>query len=90
MKSKKHYQSDKQISLIIQDLNEEIGTSIQKGYSIKNGIIYYKDRIYLPKIKEILDYVMYEYHDKITSGHFGFLKTYSNISKKYCWNSIKR
>ena len=74
---------------MIHELNEGINTSLNSKYQLKNGILYYCDRLVIPKNNELFKEILMAEHDAKLSGHFGFMKTYSNIQRKYYWRNMK-
>jgi hypothetical protein len=53
------------------------------GFFIENGLLYYKDRLYVPKSQRLLVYVAT--HDSPLAGHFGQTKTKEVVKRDYWW-----
>jgi len=61
-------------------------TTNQSQFCVKNGIIYYDNkRIYIPDVSALKTLLISEHHDNKISGHTGYQKTYSFISRTYYW-----
>ena len=45
-------------------------------YTLRDGLLFNKDRLMLPKTSSLIPTLMAEFHDTVTSGHSGFMKTY--------------
>jgi hypothetical protein len=51
----------------------------------KDGIVYYRDKIYIPKIASLINIILQEVHDSNVGGHMGSNKTLELIQRKYYW-----
>ena len=71
--------------------NEWAG-QLQNKKNMHNGLIYYLDRIYVPR--PLRKPILVEYYDIGITGHFGVNKTFASLSKLYYWprmfNDVKR
>ena len=63
---------------------------IPEHYSIKEGNIYFKGRIYVPATKQLRDQILEEYHDSPIGGHQGVEKTLERIKRTYFWPGITK
>ncbi|POM73160.1 Retrovirus Polyprotein [Phytophthora palmivora] len=65
-------------------------------YNLVNGKIFYETRSYehprlvLPHIREIIDGVLYEFHDTRCYGHPGIERTLRLVEKEYYWRRMER
>ena len=55
------------------------------GYSLRDDLLYFNDRLFLPENEEILHYVYSICHDSPLAGHFGQQKTLDLISRYFYW-----
>jgi transposase InsO family protein len=60
-----------------------------KEYCRREGLIYYKDRIYVPQVEAVRLELLEEFHDSSIGGHLGQDKTYSVISRAYYWPGLQ-
>jgi hypothetical protein len=54
-------------------------------YMVKDGLIYKKDRIYIPKEDSIKQTIMQENHDNKLAGHVGVVRTTDLITRHFFW-----
>jgi hypothetical protein len=54
-------------------------------FRVDDGVIYYRDVIYVPNIPSIITMLMKEVHDVNTGGHLGMNKTLEILSRKFYW-----
>lgn len=54
----------------IQQVKQDLaaGNAVPKGYSLRQDILYFKDRIVLPSTRNITDMFLKEYHDSLIGG----------------------
>ena len=60
---------------------------MKAGWKEMDGVLYYEDRPYLPKIIKT-KIISRDYHDPL-AGHFGVEKTIQLIARKYYWPSLQ-
>ena len=54
----------------------QLGTNSFPGFTFCNGLLFYKDRLYLgDSNKNLKDVVLQQVHDSPLGGHSGYLKT---------------
>lgn len=90
-------------SLQLQDLYTEIAASpdiqqiIQrlqggdtelKGYSVKDGKLWFKNRLVIPKTSPFINTVLKECHDGLQGGHSGVLKTVKRVQRWFHWDGL--
>src|SRR5438034_11544513 len=56
----------------------------------ERGIVWYKQRICVPDIKQLRELILREAHDSAYSIHPGSTKMYQDLKAKYWWNGMKR
>lgn len=56
---------------------------------VKDDIVYYKDRIYVPDVPSIKSKILYEHHDAVTAGHCGIFKTSELVSRYFYWPNMQ-
>ena len=62
-----------------------------EGYKLEeDGLLTYKNGIYIPNVAELRRVVMDEIHQAPYSGHPGYQKTISTTRKKYFWPRMKK
>lgn len=66
------------------------GTSPNKHFSIINGKLFYKKRIFVPDVDHWRVKIMQELHCGKLGGHSRWLRTYKRISRKFFWPGIKK
>jgi hypothetical protein len=54
------------------------------------GVLWYKGRICVPNIKELMDKILREAHESAYSIHLGRNKMYHDLKATYWWYGIKR
>ena len=68
------------------------GTSDQDvGYHlIANGLVKFRDKIYVPDNSELKKLILREFHANSYSSHLGYHKTLTTMKKLYYWPNVKR
>lgn len=60
-----------------------------RGYRLpfrhENNIIYYHDKIYIPKVPSLINIILREAHDSVVGGHMGMNKTVEIVKRKFYW-----
>ena len=57
-----------------------------EGYNLEeDGLLTYKNRIYIPNVADLRRVVMDEIHQPPYSGHPGYQKTIATSRKQYFW-----
>ncbi|SJL14230.1 uncharacterized protein ARMOST_17686 [Armillaria ostoyae] len=62
----------------------------EKGIKERNGLLYYDQRIYIPRDFAIRGEIISHYHDHIMAGHPGIEKTKELVLCDYWWPKLKR
>jgi hypothetical protein len=73
---------------------QEIKWNIKEGKSpgftkVDQGVLWYKERIFVPDIKEIKNLILWEAHDSTYSIHPGGNKMYQDLKVSYWWYGMK-
>ena len=82
------YQDDPQATQLLQQLVLSNGTS--KDYSLQNGVIRYKGRIWVGNNKVAQQHIMQALHSSGIGGHSGIHVTYSRIKQLFAWPKMKQ
>jgi hypothetical protein len=56
----------------------------------EQGTIWFKNRICVPKIKELREAILKEAHDSAYSIHHGSTKMYQDLKQRYWWYGMKK
>ncbi|CAL8120388.1 unnamed protein product [Prunus armeniaca] len=79
--------ADPKTSAIIQTIINNSNT--RKAYTMKDGSLYYKDRLFIPSTSPWRAKVLDTFHSSPEAGHSGFLRTYKCISRNFRWHGLK-
>jgi hypothetical protein len=75
----------------IQEIKEQIKEDKAPEFSVdEKGMLWYKKRLYVPKVKEIRELILREAHDSTYSIHPGSTKMYHDLRSRYWWYGMKR
>ena len=55
-----------------------------------DGLLYYKDRLYIPPQKELKQQILSEAHDIPIAAHPNYIKMYATLRKSFWWNGMKQ
>ena len=64
------------------------GTNHNDRYKVLEGIIYYKDRIYLVPNSSLKENILKKAHDSPLACHLGFFKTYQMLREIFSWKGF--
>ena len=72
-------------------LQQQIIDKRCEGYKLEeDGILTYKNRIYITQVADLRRIVMDEIHQGPYSGHSGYQKTIATARKQYFWPGMKK
>ncbi|KAL4012033.1 hypothetical protein IC575_029106 [Cucumis melo] len=83
----KEVQEDDKLKDIFEQLLKDLD-SVPR-YSIKQGRLFYKGRLVLPKTSSLLPTILHTFHDSVVGGHSGQLRTYKRIAAELYWEGMK-
>lgn len=63
---------------------QQIETQFDSLYTTKNGIIFFKGRVVIPK--KLRETLLYETHDTKMGGHSGMFRTYKHLVQQFYWS----
>ncbi|KAM0043609.1 putative nucleotidyltransferase, Ribonuclease H [Helianthus debilis subsp. tardiflorus] len=55
------------------------------GYSVKNNILFYQDRLVISRHSKFIPALLHEFHVTATGGHSGFYRTYRRLAANVYW-----
>ncbi|CAJ2641138.1 unnamed protein product [Trifolium pratense] len=58
-------------------------------YTMKDGLLYWKQRLVIPKESDLLNKVLYEFHTSPIGGHAGITRTIARITSQFYWPDMK-
>eukprot|EP00253_Pinus_taeda_P012179 PITA_12179 len=74
-----------------QQIQQSDGKDSQQEFTIDDaGIVYFKQRIYVPNQNKIKSLIMDEFHINHYAGHPGYQKMMTAIRKEYFWPGMKK
>ncbi|QRV77936.1 Retrotransposable element Tf2 protein [Ceratobasidium sp. AG-Ba] len=81
------YLQDDRLSHIIEALqkNDKV-----KNWSWNDGLLIFKNKIYVPNDKSIRKDILTSRHDNMAAGHPGQFRTLELVNQKYYWKSLKK
>jgi hypothetical protein len=82
------YQQDEQTKQLLAELC--VTGSNTKGFTLTDGIIRYKGRIWLGDHKKAHDAILQALHSSGLGGHSGITATYNKIKALFAWNNMKK
>ena len=59
------------------------------GFSLQNGLLLYKDKIFLNASSSLKPLVLQHVHDRPIAGHSGYLKTLHRAKQDFFWKGMK-
>ncbi|QRV73523.1 Transposon Tf2-7 polyprotein [Ceratobasidium sp. AG-Ba] len=81
------YLQDERLNHIIEALqkNDKV-----KNWSWDNGLLMFKNKVYVPKDDSIRKDILASRHDNMAAGHPGQFRTLELVNCKYYWKSLKK
>ena len=72
-------------------LRDEITSGVQshRGFTVAQGILYYKSRLVIPQTSKLLPAIIHEFHTSPIGGHSGETKTYQRITAELFWVGMR-
>lgn len=58
---------------------------MQQKFSLKSGLLYFQDRLFIPKDSQLIPPILQEFHASPMGGHSGIKATLSRISAVFYW-----
>ncbi|TYK29736.1 Transposon Tf2-9 polyprotein [Cucumis melo var. makuwa] len=82
--TKEEVEKDEKLQKVVTECRTEDGEKGNK-FSVKNGMLHYKDRLVLSKTSSLIPSMLHTFHDSVVGGHSGFLRTYKRLAAElYC------
>ena len=80
---KDSYNSD----VVYQELLSKLvdSTLTPAGYSLQNGLILYKNKIFISPSSTLIPLILQQMHNSPIGGHSGYLKTFHRIKQDFYW-----
>ncbi|MCH84977.1 hypothetical protein A2U01_0005816, partial [Trifolium medium] len=80
-----YYSSDKGVSFVSKITTD---ADMTQNYRYKEGLVYFKERIYIPEIPELRRAILEEYHSTPLTGHSSLQPTLARLSASFLWPGI--
>jgi hypothetical protein len=62
----------------------------QKGTTVEEGLLYYKNRLWIPDSNELRQEIATSEHDSKVAGHFGQGKTLELMTRHFFWPNLEK
>jgi hypothetical protein len=87
-----HLNADEEalVDQIILHTPESVRTRTEEWYKQSDGIIYVKNRIFVPETEGLRTIVMNAYHNSIMTGHPGQKRLTLMIAEKFYWENLPK
>ncbi|GAU12540.1 hypothetical protein TSUD_182540 [Trifolium subterraneum] len=59
-------------------------------YTLREGVLYWKNRVVIPKKSALIQQVLHEFHSSPIGGHAGFTRTLARIKSQFYWIAMKK
>jgi hypothetical protein len=82
------YQDDPHCQQLLAELS--INSSNDKGFSLSNGILRYKGRIWVGNNPTAQSHILQALHSSGVGGHSGQLATYKRVKQLFAWPNLKK
>ncbi|KAA0055970.1 Ty3/gypsy retrotransposon protein [Cucumis melo var. makuwa] len=79
---------DEKLRKIVNEWKNEDGEKNSR-FSVKNGMLHYKNRLVLSKTSSLIPAMLHTFHDSVVGGHSGFLRTYKRLTAELYWEGMK-
>jgi hypothetical protein len=83
-----YYRKDENGQTLVSKIVNEEDTTQQ--YSYKEGLVFFKDRVYIPESSDLRSAILREYHNTPTAGHSGLKPTLARLAASFLWPGIYR
>lgn len=67
-----------------------IGTPPSSNYTIQHGLLFFRNKIFLPANLELLNQIMQEFHASKLGGHARVNKTIARIASQFHWVGMRK
>jgi hypothetical protein len=79
------------VAVMVKGLKDSKARVIQGAeWNVREGLVYYRDRIYVPNDPELRRKIVEQHHDSKIAGHPGRWKTLELVSRSYWWPQMSR
>jgi len=85
---KASYVTDVYTQTLLSSLQQDSG--VPKGYSLQQGLIMYKGRLYIVKDSDFKSQVLQYIHSNPSAGHSGYHKTVQRAKADFFWKGMRR
>lgn len=74
------------------DIMSKCSTSTQshQHYTVKEGLLFWKNRIVIPTPSDLVKKVLQEYHNSPIGGHAGITRTAARIKVQFYWPTLQK
>ncbi|GAU18789.1 hypothetical protein TSUD_80780 [Trifolium subterraneum] len=83
-----YYSTDKDGQVLVSQLAK--ATNQNTSYSFRGGLVYFRNKIYIPKNLELRMAIIKEFHSTPTAGHSGLQPTLARLAASFLWPDIYR
>ena len=67
---------------------KERNETLPNHWDIEDGLLYYKDRLFIPANEHLLTEIAKGCHDSKVAGHFGQEKTIELVTTNFYWEKL--
>ncbi|KAI5409211.1 hypothetical protein KIW84_054854 [Lathyrus oleraceus] len=80
---KAEVQEDEKLQKIIAEIQQDPSSWL--GYSYRQGVLFYEDRLVISNKSQLIPTLLQEFHSTPQGGHSGFYKTYRRMAANIYW-----
>lgn len=84
---KAEVQEDEKLQRIIAEIQQDPSSWL--GYSYRQGVLFYEDRLVISNKSQLIPTLLQEFHSTPQGGHSGFYKTYRRMAANIYWVGMK-
>jgi hypothetical protein len=76
----------------LKKIREEMQSGVNNhvGFTVCNGVLYYKNRLVIPKGSRFIQVILKEFHNSPIGGHSGETKTYQRLCAELFWEGMRK